>query len=127
MSTGVSDASPVAYSGVVCMPCIVQAGAYFSEQLNESLVDALLEYGEKQLVSLYTGGDSYGYGYGICHGKAVQSAREPEAHGGLTAHCRSLPHVCSAMHMHGPGHYLARWHVLSVLWQLIMPQHDCLP
>jgi hypothetical protein len=28
----------------------VQAGAYFSEELNGQLVDALLEYGEKQLV-----------------------------------------------------------------------------
>jgi hypothetical protein len=45
------------------MPCFVQAGAYFSEQLNESLVDALLEYGEKQLVSMYTCGDSYYYYY----------------------------------------------------------------
>lgn len=56
MSTGVSDGSTVADSAVVCMPCIVQAGAYFSEQLNESLVDALLEYGEKQLVSVHTRG-----------------------------------------------------------------------
>jgi hypothetical protein len=30
--------------------CCVQAGAYFSEELNGQLVDALLEYGEKQLV-----------------------------------------------------------------------------
>ena len=34
----------------VCAVSSPQAGAYFSEQLNEQLVDALLEYGEKQLV-----------------------------------------------------------------------------
>ena len=30
--------------------CSLQAGAYFSEELHSQLVDALLEYGEKQLV-----------------------------------------------------------------------------
>jgi hypothetical protein len=34
-----------------CLWCAaVQAGAYFSEALNEQLVDALLDFGERQLV-----------------------------------------------------------------------------
>lgn len=103
VTTGVSDASPATDSAIVCMPCIVQAAAYFSEQLNESLVDALLEYGEKQLVSMYTCGDSYSHscGYGICHGKVVQlqgSQRLLEGSLHTAGHCPMCAAPCTCTH-----------------------------
>lgn len=54
--TGFAQSCSIHYFASVCTRLVVQAGAYFSEQLNESLVDALLEYGEKQLVCAHSRG-----------------------------------------------------------------------